>query len=111
VWTENILYNFLIGTDGYEPESGLTFDTAGNLYGTTFYGGGSASACDYGCGTVFKLTPSGSGTWTESTAMRFFNTNGARPSGALVPDTAGNLYGTAVQGGSADMGLVFKLTP
>ncbi len=111
VWTENILYNFLIGTDGYQPESGLTFDTAGNLYGTTFYGGGSASACDYGCGTVFELTPAGSGTWTESTAMRFFNTNGARPQGALVPDTAGNLYGTAVQGGSADMGLVYKLAP
>jgi uncharacterized repeat protein (TIGR03803 family) len=112
VWTENILFNFLLGTDGYQPESGLTFDTAGNLYGTTFYGGGSVNACPYyGCGTVFKLTPSGSGTWMESTAMRFFNTNGEHSQGALVSDTVGNLYGTAVQGGSANLGLVFKLTP
>jgi uncharacterized repeat protein (TIGR03803 family) len=112
VWTQSILYNFVPGTDGYEPNSSLTFDAAGNLYGTTLAGGGSSTVCTNGCGTVFKLAPSGSGTWTESVALRFLETNGVHPLGGLVADTSGNLYGTASQGGnSTGMGLVFKLVP
>ena len=111
VWTESILYNFPIDADGYPPDSMLTFDASGDLYGTTYYGGGTGHACTSGCGTVFKLTPSGSGTWTESTALHFLNANGAHPQGGLVLDSAGNLYGTAYQGSSTNLGMVFKLVP
>jgi hypothetical protein len=111
VWAENVLYNFFPGVDGYQPNTSLTFDAAGNLYGTTLDGGGSSTKCTNGCGTVFKLTSSGAGTWTESVALRFLDTNGVHPLGGLVADTAGNLYGTASQGGTANLGLVFKLMP
>ena len=50
-WTEKVLYSFGSGTDGFAPYSGLVFDAAGNLYGTTYYGG------TYSRGTVFELTP------------------------------------------------------
>ncbi|HEY5177975.1 MAG TPA: choice-of-anchor tandem repeat GloVer-containing protein [Terriglobales bacterium] len=62
-WTESVLYSFTVyGPDGSLPYSGVIFDRSGNLYGTTIWGG----SCRYGvgCGTVFQLTPSGSG-WTE----------------------------------------------
>jgi len=110
-WTENILYSFQLGTGGYSPHALLAFDAAGNLYGTAFNGGGTNSRCTNGCGTMFKLTPSGSGTWTESLVFRFVSTNGGNPAGGLVLDPAGNLYGTASIGGTANDGVVFKFVP
>jgi len=110
-WTESILYSFQAGTDGKVPQSQLAFDAAGNLYGTTFYGGGTAGHCDNGCGTVFKLTPSSAVPWPESLAIRFVKTNGANPAGGLVLDTDGNLYGTAPVGGASNDGVVFEVTP
>lgn len=108
-WTENILYNFHLGAGGYQPQSSLAFDAAGDLYGTTYYGGG--IQCTNGCGTTYKLTPSGSGTWTQSVVFHFIYTNGAHPAGGLVRDAAGNFYGTAVIGGGAGYGVVFKFVP
>ena len=161
-WTETVLYSFTGGSDGAFPFVGLTFDNAGNLYGTTLYGG------TYGGGVVFQLTPSQSG-WTETvlqsfrtgphsstsdpsrvtfrggnlygTVSSFYITgaygagavfelrpskqgwsgkiiyqfsggsDGARPSGGIAFDTAGNLYGTTEGGGTSATGVVFELTP
>ena len=113
-WTENILYNFHGGNDGFAPWSGLTFDAAGNLYGTTLEGGGSAN-CFEGCGTVFKLTK-GSAGWTESILYAFQGGNdAARPGNPLIFDAQGNLYGTTFYGGPTNCntgcGFMYELTP
>jgi uncharacterized repeat protein (TIGR03803 family) len=95
-WTETVLHSFnLNGSDGYNPTAGLILDSAGNLYGTTEFGG------IHGAGTVFELTPTGGGNWTE-TVLHSFNdngTDGAYPYSALLFDSAGNLYGTTSGGG------------
>ena len=105
-WTEKVLHNFGSGTDGKTPYAGLIFDAAGNLYGTTLAGGTN------GAGTVFELTPAGGGTWTEKVLWSFGNgTDGYSPSGSLIFDAAGNLYGTTQYGGTSISGTVFELTP
>jgi uncharacterized repeat protein (TIGR03803 family) len=107
-WTETILHNFGNGTDGQVPFAGLIFDTAGNLYGTTFSGG----ANNYG--TVFELSPAVGGGWTESVLYSFTNNSidGAYPLASLVIDSLGNLYGTTYEGGTATyFGTVFELAP
>jgi uncharacterized repeat protein (TIGR03803 family) len=96
---ESVLHSFT-GGDGSIPYAGLVIDTAGNLYGTTLFGGSS------GYGTVFKLDPSG----TETVLHSFAYSDGAAPVAGLVMDPAGNLYGTAHGGGSSGNGTVFKLT-
>ncbi len=59
-WTQQVLHSFGIGTDGARPNAGLVFDAAGNLYGTTYFGGTNNSMCSCNsCGTVFELTYSG----------------------------------------------------
>jgi uncharacterized repeat protein (TIGR03803 family) len=98
--TETVLWSFGNGTDGAHPVAGVVRDTAGNLYGTTEYGG------DYGYGTVFELTPSG----TERVLWSFGNgTDGAHPLARLVI-YKGNLYGTTVDGGIYGDGTVFEVT-
>ncbi len=62
-WTETVLHSFGNGADGVDPEAGLIFDAAGNLYGTTAGGG------TYSGGTVFELTPTAGGGWTETGAV------------------------------------------
>jgi uncharacterized repeat protein (TIGR03803 family) len=103
-WTETTLHQFVGGgSDGIEPIGGLTLDSKGNLYGTTSQGG-SCSAEQYGCGTVFELTPSGTG-WSEKLLYSFAGgTDGMFPIIPLVFDNAGNLYG-------ATDSTVFQLTP
>ncbi len=116
-WTEKVLYSFCSQTncaDGAEPYAGLIFDTAGNLYGTTYYGG-AYTFCYGGCGTAFELTPTVGGSWTEK-VLHSFNQNGTDgfyPSASLIFDTAGNLYGTTWEGGSGTypLGTAFELTP
>jgi uncharacterized repeat protein (TIGR03803 family) len=112
-WTETILHNFEGGTDGSQPHSGLIFDNAGNLYGTTFYGG--AGTCTngnfLGCGTIFELTPSDDGSWTEQVLFSFNDADGSYPNSGLVFGSDGNLYGTTGGGGRHRVGTVFELAP
>jgi uncharacterized repeat protein (TIGR03803 family) len=111
---EQILYAFQGGNDGQNPGGGLIFDSSGNLYGTTEYGGDGACAygIDDGCGTVFELSHNGSGGWTETILYSFqCCTDGNSPDSGLIFDQAGNLYGTTAVGGTYDQGTVFELTP
>ena len=107
---EQVLHSFGNGTDGQFPYASLISDGAGNLYGTTFQGG--IYNAPYGCGTVFELTPNGSGSWTEK-LLRSFNcdSDGASPNANLLLDAAGNLYGTTTYGGLNNAGVVFELSP
>jgi uncharacterized repeat protein (TIGR03803 family) len=109
-WTEQILYSFLGTQDGRQPVGSLVFDAAGNLYGTTVYGG--TNGVGGGYGTVFELSPSSSGKWTFKLLHTFGRYADGRDSVAsLVFDAAGNLYGTTSQGGTHDVGAVFKMSP
>lgn len=89
--------------DGQNPQGPVIEDSAGNLYGTTAGGGSNA------LGTVYKLSRSSSGEWTETLIHSFGGSDGIGPAGALTFDSVGNLLGTA-SGGSGN-GLIFKLTP
>jgi uncharacterized repeat protein (TIGR03803 family) len=111
-WTEKILRSFNDkGEGGYWLNAGLILDAAGNLYGTTFWGGNSRCGRE-GCGTVFELIPKGSGSWTEKVLHRFNGAEGVRPSSGLIFDASGNLYGTTQLGGGAhNSGTVFELLP
>lgn len=109
-----LLHSFS-GPDGYAPSSELIRDAAGNLYGTTRFGGSNA-ACTLngGCGTVFEITASG----TEIVLYSFGGGgDGLYPYSGLVRDKAGNLYGTTFMGGQGSCyfdfgcGVVFKLAP
>lgn len=103
-WTEQPIYAFS-GPDGASPASGLIRDSAGNLYGTTMMGG------QFGFGTVYELSPSGSG-WTEKVLYSFQGTtDGNLPTAGLFQDAAGNLYGATSNGGSGGAGTVFELSP
>jgi uncharacterized repeat protein (TIGR03803 family) len=109
-WKETVLHDFTVGKGGAVPLAGLIFDFAGNLYGTTYYGG--RGNCSRRCGVVFELTPSAGGKWTESVLYAFTGgSDGGNPSYGLIFDTAGNLYGTTESGGSGGVGVVFELTP
>jgi uncharacterized repeat protein (TIGR03803 family) len=105
-WIETILYSFTDGADGAFPEFGdLTFDQAGNIYGTTEAGGSSNG------GVVFKLARSGSG-WTQSVIWNFTGGNdGSGPISGVLFDNVGNLYGTTGGGGSRGSGTVYELSP
>lgn len=103
-WTETTLHRFQGIPDGATPLSGTVFDQAGNLYGTTSAGGA------YGWGTVYQLKPSGSG-WTETTLYSFQNgIDGSAPTGGVVLDQSGHLYGATQTGGTGGGGTVFELT-
>jgi len=111
-WTETVLHRFTYNlVDGYRPEGGVIFDAAGNLYGTTTSGGPNG-----GYGTVFELSPVSGGGWTETILYSFstgstIGKDGVAPTGPLVFDSAGNLYGTTATGGAYGYGTVFKLSP
>src|ERR1700685_1553651 len=93
------------GADGAFPVASLTADAAGDFYGTTQIGG------TYGSGTVFRLSPVSSGGWRYSVLYEFTGGNdGGQPLGSLVFDAEGNGYGTAAAGGTAGVGVVFKLS-
>jgi uncharacterized repeat protein (TIGR03803 family) len=110
-YVESVLYRFQGINDGMWPLAGLTGERSGALYGTTNRGGGTGSRCLLGCGTAFKLTPSGSG-YTESILYSFQDgADGMWPVAGLTLDAAGALYGTTYFGGnSQNDGVVFKLT-
>lgn len=108
------LYSFcsLSGcADGEEPVAGLIQATNGDLYGTTRDGGGNGG-CSYDCGTVFKITPSGTLTTLYSFCAQSGCTDGVTPEGALIQATNGDLYGTNnFDGASGGWGTLFKMTP
>jgi uncharacterized repeat protein (TIGR03803 family) len=106
LWGETTLTRFS-PTDGAGPETNLTAGTAGNFYGTTIGGGA------YGYGTIFELTKSSGGIWTETVLYSFksgLGNRGASPS-ALILDAEGNLYGETAYGGAPGFGTVFELSP
>jgi uncharacterized repeat protein (TIGR03803 family) len=102
-----VLHSFNQKKDGGSPWGGLTFDSAGNLYGTTSQGG----AHDYG--TVFRFTPGTDGNYTEHVLHSFDvgRRDGVNPFSGVTLDATGNLYGTTVNGGAYGNGTVFQLTP
>jgi len=111
--TETVLYTFCASgfgcSDGAIPNSPLTPDGKGNFYGATVTGGTGPDEC---CGTVFELSPNGSGGWIETVLYSFTGYEGlSYPTGSLVFDGAGNLYGTAEGNGAHGWGAVFKLSP
>jgi uncharacterized repeat protein (TIGR03803 family) len=97
------LYKFKGGKDGI-PQAGVIFDPAGNLYGTTTWGGTD------GCGSVYELTPNSDGSWTKSVLHNFTCSDGHYPAANLIFDQAGNLYGTTIWGDPYNGGTVFELT-
>jgi len=105
--SSKVRYRFQGGSDGVLPWSALIADGAGNMYGTTVYGGQTGCYGLQGCGTVFKLAPDG----TETVLHAFSFSDGALPNGALLADRAGNLFGTTFIDGAGVVGTVFKLAP
>lgn len=109
-----VLHTFTDGAAGGFPDAGLIRDLAGNLYGTTLYGGDVNCNGLVSCGVVFKLDTAGK----ETVLYRFpGGADGSSPEAGLVQDAAGNLYGTTAFGGDLSCdppngcGVVFKLTP
>jgi uncharacterized repeat protein (TIGR03803 family) len=100
---ESVLYAFSGGYDGGPPTPGLVMDSSGNLYGTTYYGGGA------GNGVVFKIDPAG-----QETVLLAFQEDGASgsvPGAGLIRDAEGNLYGTTIYAGpGGGCGYVFRLS-
>ena len=114
---EKVLYSFAGGNDGSAPFAGVAADRAGNLYGTTYFGG-SSNCFLWGCGVVFELSPVSSGHWTEKVLYAFSGgMDGAHPKSNLILDSSGNLYGTTYNGGITSCGdtngcgTVFELSP
>ena len=104
-WDESVLYSFQEGSDGNSPISNLVADGVGNLYGTTSEGG-------LGRGTIFKLSPAGSGKWIETVVHAFEGPpDGGFAYNGMVVDAFGNFYGATVHGGDEDDGAVYKFTP
>jgi uncharacterized repeat protein (TIGR03803 family) len=97
---ETVLYSFTGGADGRNPWGGVIRDSAGNLYGTTLYGGTA------GWGVVYKLDTAG-----HETVLYSFTggADGGNPYAGVIRDSAGNLYGTTSAGGTAGWGVVYKL--
>ena len=113
-WIESVIHSFGAPGDGVQPLHSVIFDTRGNLYGTTSFGGANNS------GVVFQLVPSGSG-WTENILVNFSLSEsvGGIPFAGLLIDRSGNLYGATsanAQGGGPPTGYggggaVFELLP
>lgn len=99
-----VIYRFSGQSDGSTPLGALSFDGAGNMYGTTQTGGVG------GNGTVFKLIRNGN-QWTHSVIYNFDGAEGWEPVAGVTVDSAGNLYGTTLAGGDSGFGVVYELSP
>ena len=98
--TYTVIHKFIGGKDGANSGANVTFDTAGNLYGTTDNGGSNLD------GVVFKLAPDG----TETILHTFSAADGIQPDGAVIVMSNGDMYGSTGSGGADDNGTLFKLT-
>jgi uncharacterized repeat protein (TIGR03803 family) len=107
MWNYTALLEFTGGTTGGYPGPTLIFDQGGNLYGTAFVGG------EGNGGVVFELSPSAGGAWNQTILYNFVynGPNGSGPTGPLVLDSSGNLYGTTNAGGSSNEGVAYEITP
>jgi uncharacterized repeat protein (TIGR03803 family) len=111
-WSFKTLYQFQSRTDGWSPNSPLTLDATGNLYGTTLDGG-----IEGGGGTVFRVWPTcydlgcNQIAWKKTILYRFGQCDGAGTTGGLVFDNAGNLYGTTVEFCGQHTGEAYELSP
>jgi uncharacterized repeat protein (TIGR03803 family) len=102
-WAENVIFNFQT-SGGIVPAGGVIFDALGNLYGTTNQGGA------HQFGTIYQLTPSGSG-WAETVLHSFQSSSDGSYSADLIFDSSGNLYGATFDDGPNGGGTVYQLTP
>ncbi|HEY1637662.1 MAG TPA: choice-of-anchor tandem repeat GloVer-containing protein, partial [Rhizomicrobium sp.] len=99
-----VLHSFAGGFDGSHPQADLFIDSSGVLYGTTTAGGIGGNM-----GTVFKIVPGG-----KEKVLHAFSggaADGAQPSGGVIADKQGNLYGLTAGGGANGLGVVYKLAP
>jgi uncharacterized repeat protein (TIGR03803 family) len=120
VWTKDMLYNFMGGSDGFYPSASLIIAGSGALYGTTGAGGSTNNSCagsNHTCGTIFALQPPSSpgSPWTETVLNHMTAIEGDAPLAGLAIGGAGVFYGTASAGGagtcSSGCGTVFSLKP
>ena len=109
-YTERIIHSFHI-SDGDLPNSTPVFDSAGNLYGTTYFGGNTNLCPPDGCGAIYELKKNVDGSWTEILLRELQKEDGWQAVGPVVFDHAGNLYAAAQAGGAYSWGSIYKLTP
>jgi hypothetical protein len=103
-----VLHNFGATGDGSIPNGPLTLDPEGRLYGVTI-DGGTGQCSDYGCGTVFTLSPGAAGLWKEMILLGFASADGS-PKGGLIFGQGGSLFGTTV-GGPISNSEAYQLIP
>jgi uncharacterized repeat protein (TIGR03803 family) len=106
-WTLTTLYTFGVGSGPAAPWSGVVFDSAGNLYGVTA-GGGTG-----GVGTVYELSPSSGGVWTERDIVDFPSScsPACTPESGIIIDSAGNIFGTTPYSGAYSFGNAYEVSP
>jgi len=109
-WNNTVIWTFCCGADS---TGGLTFDPSGNLYGASEFGGW-INHCSggLGCGYIFQLAPLGGDNWTYNEIFQFNEGTGTHPTGRLIVDQSGNVFGTTAGITEGDgNGNVFELTP
>ncbi len=106
-WSQEVIYNFTGGDDGYGPGGPVVFDSLGNLYGMTPTGG------EFGLGVIYQLSPDGKGEWTQTVLHAFTGgeDGGSGSAGRLLIDEGGNILGVATTGGAHKAGTIFRLSP
>jgi uncharacterized repeat protein (TIGR03803 family) len=113
-WKFSLLHTFTGGHDGGQPIGTLTL-SGGNLYGTTIFGGEvRANVClEVGCGVAYEFSPHSGGAWTETLLHTFSSngTDGTNPYAGIAFNSAGDLFGTTIEGGVDGSGVVFEIVP